>query len=204
MTISIVTTCKGRLLHLKECLPTWIAAKPHEIIVVDYDCPEQSGAYAESMGVFAVYPKPHNEYFNLSHARNAGLIGASGDAILFIDADTKITDGFLKYHARVLEPGQFLTGWGFGDATGSCLVWREDALKVRGYNEIVDGWGFDDIDFYKRLEASGISQKPFHHGIETIKHGDEERVKHYRVKRLRSSDRVNSAMVQRQFKSIIP
>lgn len=203
MTISIVTTCKGRLEHLKECLPTWVAAKPDEIIVVDYDCPENAFDYAVSMGVKAIKAVPYNQYFNLSHARNIGLKEAVGDVVFFLDADTKITEGFIKYHKKLLDGVEFINGWGYGDGTGSCMVWREDALKIQGYNEVVDGWGFDDIDFYKRLEAIGLTQKYFHHGIETIKHGDEDRVKHYRVKRLRSSDRVNSALVQRKFKSCL-
>ncbi len=36
---SIITTCKGRLEHLKQTLPAMLAQKDSEVIVVDYSCP---------------------------------------------------------------------------------------------------------------------------------------------------------------------
>ena len=42
---SIVTTCKGRLEHLKQSLPRMAAQAGAEVIVVDYDCPDGAGAW---------------------------------------------------------------------------------------------------------------------------------------------------------------
>lgn len=47
-TIAFITTCKDRLQHLKETLPLLVADKPTEIVVVDYDCPANSGDWVEA------------------------------------------------------------------------------------------------------------------------------------------------------------
>lgn len=206
MKISIITTCKGRLTHLKECLPSWLQQSVKcEIVVVDYACPENAADYCDSLdkGIVTVRPENLGQFFNLSHARNLGALAASGDVFMFIDADTTLSVDFIKYHKKLLKENTFLTGWFYGDATGSCIVWRKDFYAVRGYNENVDGWGFDDIDFYKRLEAKGITQLGFHHGITTIKHDDYERVKHYHRKDMRATDRENQRRTKRKLISCI-
>lgn len=35
---------------------------------------------------------------------------------------------------------------------------KSDFLKVRGYNEKFAGYGFEDIEFYNRLQESGLKQ----------------------------------------------
>jgi hypothetical protein len=40
--LSIVTTCKGRLHHLRRSLPGFLAQPDTQVIVVDYDCPEDT------------------------------------------------------------------------------------------------------------------------------------------------------------------
>ena len=42
-TIAFVTTCKGRLHHVRETLPLIAQQAPDEIIVVDYGCPDRVG-----------------------------------------------------------------------------------------------------------------------------------------------------------------
>ena len=37
-------------------------------------------------------------------------------------------------------------------------LWREDALRVNGYDEAFEGWGFEDTEFGLRLKKSGVRQ----------------------------------------------
>ena len=37
-------------------------------------------------------------------------------------------------------------------------LWREDALRVNGYDEAFEGWGFEDTEFGLRLKTSGVRQ----------------------------------------------
>lgn len=38
-------------------------------------------------------------------------------------------------------------------------VWREDALKIQGFDENLQGWGHEDADFVFRLQQAGIRRK---------------------------------------------
>jgi glycosyltransferase involved in cell wall biosynthesis len=209
--ISIITTCKGRMHHLEEALPTWTnqVGDNYEIVVVDYGDPDKSGDYAEELCDSRIKVVRHEaDGFNLSHARNLGALVASkkADTFLFMDADALMTnDSFVNYHRqKVMVGGSFVTGWGFGDGTGCCMVWRELFSRVRGYNEVVDGWGFDDVDFYWRIEALGFEQRAFHNGIKTIRHDDEDRVRFYSNKDLSNTNKRNHRLIKRSFISCIP
>ena len=211
MKVSIITTCKGRLHHLKEALPTWLeqtGKTTYEIIVVDYADPDNSYDYISSLAnpkVRAVKAHDCGEYFNLSRARNIGALEARGDIFFFLDADALLEPKFLHYHAsKVLVDGSYVTGWEYGDGTGCCLVWKRDFFAVRGYNEVVDGWGWDDIDFYYRLDQKfSIDRRKFSFGLTTIKHGDDDRVAFYRSRNLSVTNRENQVKAKRRFVSCI-
>ena len=50
--VSIIPTCKGRLHHLRETLPSMLAqdyAGDWEIVVVDYDCPDGTFEWVKSL-----------------------------------------------------------------------------------------------------------------------------------------------------------
>lgn len=210
--VSFITSCKGRLHHLKRCLPTWVAQEGFEVevVVVDYDDPDNSFDYVSKLGiptVRAVKAYDESGLFNLSKARNIGALNVmdKSDILFFIDADAFLTSNdFLKKHiGSVLVGGSFLNGWGYGDGTGCCLIWKELFTRARGYNEAVDGWGFDDIDFYYRVEQMGFHQKSFTCCIETIKHSDEERVAYYQNKDLQYTNLKNIDRTRKNFISRI-
>ena len=48
--ICIITTCMGRLAHLRQSLPSFTAQPDTSVVVVDYSCPERSGEWVESKG----------------------------------------------------------------------------------------------------------------------------------------------------------
>ncbi len=77
-SLSIITTCKGRLAHLKESLPAMAAQPGAEVVVVDYDCPEATTAYVRehfpAVKVVKVEGRPH---FNNWEARNIGATHAT-------------------------------------------------------------------------------------------------------------------------------
>jgi len=83
-TFSIITTCKGRLDHLKESLPAMVAQGAKEVIVVDYSCPDGTGDY-----VAVTYPDVRlvrvegEQHFSNWKARNAGAEVATGDMLRF-------------------------------------------------------------------------------------------------------------------------
>ena len=103
--LTAITTCKGRLAHLKETLPTLCAAAGLDVVLVDYDCPEGAGAWAEAahpdVRVVKVRDRP---LFNLSEARNLGAAAADTDWLVFLDADVGVTADFAREVEARLKP----------------------------------------------------------------------------------------------------
>lgn len=166
--VSIIVPCKGRLDQLRECLPSWRGQteKNIEIIVVDYGCPDGTHDYVASLGNKSIHC--HKEQarpgeWNLNKARNAGYPHAKAEVLLFLDADTVLAPGFVKDALALLDANTFLTGltsepW---NGCGCLMVRKKDFVWVRGYNELMEGWGYDDIDMYNRLEGSGLGHAYF-------------------------------------------
>jgi hypothetical protein len=215
--ISVITTCKGRMHHLKETLPTWLAQEGdnYEIIVVDYGDPDKSADYAEELKDPRVRAVRHEaEGFNLSHARNIGALAASekSDTLMFVDADVLMTSHFfLNYHKiKVLCDNAFVSGWNNGlcnlgaGTSGSCMIWKKDFLMAKGYNEKANGWGSEDVVFCERLVQMGLQQLGFQNGLSAIAHDDWERTKFYNEKNIHRSNDQNAVVLRSEFLSCIP
>ena len=90
-TIALITTCKGRLHHLRETLPLMASQGADEIVVVDYGCPDGAGDWVErefpGVRVVRVDDDPG---FCLPRARNAGARASSARWLAFVDADVKL------------------------------------------------------------------------------------------------------------------
>src|SRR5499427_9193288 len=107
--LSIVVPCKARLQYLRRSLPTFVEQSESEVIVVDYDCPDNTRGWVTTnfpaARVVAVTDVP---YFNLSHARNVGAREARASWILFCDADNLLASSYsAELYSRV-SPGSFL------------------------------------------------------------------------------------------------
>jgi glycosyltransferase involved in cell wall biosynthesis len=181
-TVAFITTCKGRLHHLKQTLPQMLAEAPDEMIVVDYDCPDGAGAWVE-----AEYPQAkvvraaHKPRFNLCDARNHGAAVAESDWLFFVDADIRLTQGMLAKLRKLLAPGGFyMPEWSRGmpiDIWGSCVAPRETYTELGGYDEVLEGWGADDEDFYHRMQYRGLERRHYPSDwVSPIEHDDAERV----------------------------
>lgn len=181
-SIAFVTTCKGRLHHLKQTLPLLVLGEPDEVIVVDYGCPDGSGAWVEEHfpGV-KVVPVTDDPYFCLSRARNQGAAIAKSEWICFIDADILIDPEWVRWMRESLEDACFyraelVAGERDRNAWGTCICPRSAFKAVAGYDEVIRGWGGEDDDFYLRLQSLGLRQHEFPAKFATgIPHGDEER-----------------------------
>ena len=97
MRISVVVPAFNEEKLLSRCLSsirTAFAASMkqallHEVIVVDNNSTDRTAAIAGEAGVQVVF-EPVNQ---ISRARNAGGLRATGDWLLFIDADSILTSG---------------------------------------------------------------------------------------------------------------
>lgn len=195
--VTTIIPCKGRLHHLKETIQAITDQTiNHEVVVVDYDCPDGTYQWVNSLGIdnlraFKADTKGSDK-FNLSRARNEGVRNSKGDILFFCDADTILSPAFLAVHLSKPLEGFFYCGWGYGESTGNLIVQRAVFEQVRGYNEALKGWGFEDIDIYRRMEAAGYMRKPFIGGTRSISHDNNDRVKHYDDNDIWESNKRNS------------
>lgn len=202
--ISIIIPCKNRLNHLSLTLPlTKRLTGECEIIVVDYNCPMSTSDYVRVTHpeIRVVKADVDKDQWSLSHARNLGFLYSNGEALLFIDADTKVKSDFLTKHP--LNEKEFYTGMWL-HASGCCMLWREDFKKVRGYNEVIQSWGTEDYDLYRRLEGLGLKRNYFDKkSFENIKHHDRIRNEYHGRKNIHQSNEENYQASIKEFRSCI-
>lgn len=205
--VSVIVPCKNRLNHLSATFPMMRRmAGDYEIIIVDYACPmgtaphfENSFARESRLKIVRAEVGPKD--WNLSHARNLGYKASVGEALLFIDADTMVTPKFLSAHP--LSEGMFYSG-SWLHASGCCMIWRKDFEAVKGYNEVVEGWGTEDFCLYRRLVANGLKQVNFNEKLFRNKpHHDKIRNEYYGGKNIHLTNEQNYQLTQKYFKSCL-
>jgi hypothetical protein len=203
--ISIIIPCKNRLNHLSE---TFVLTKrlqgEYEIIIVDYNCPMGTADYIQKTfpnEAKIIKAEVGDNEWSLSHARNLGYKGSIGDALLFIDADTKLKSDFLVKHP--LNENEFYTGMWL-HASGCCMIWRKDFEMVKGYNEVIQSWGTEDYDIYRRLEGRGLKRNYFNKkSFENIRHHDRLRNEYHGRKNIHISNEENYQKSIKEFRSCI-
>ena len=183
MKIAFVTTCKGRLHHLKRSLPLMVAQGAAEVIVVDYGCPDQSGAWVEAnFPAVKVVRVTDDPAFSLARARNFGARESQSDWLVFIDADIETAAGWAGWMQDHLESGHFyrvapIDGERDHEAYGTVICARQDYEAIGGFDEAFRGWAGEDEDFYDRLVRHGALQADYPaEFVNPIRHGDEERI----------------------------
>ena len=92
--ISFIIPCYNEEAHIKDCIRSirkivWYV--PYEIIVVDNNCTDKTAEIAILEGAFVIKEPRKGVVF----ARQAGYEAAKGFLIANIDADSKITEGWI-------------------------------------------------------------------------------------------------------------
>lgn len=202
--IAFVTTCKGRLHHIKQTLPALIAQAPAEIILVDYGCPDNTADWVEeyypTVKVVRITDDPG---FCLPRARNQGAAHASAPWLCFIDADIQVKEGWLTWLQENLQDGYFYrasreNGKQLQEIAGTFICARSDFDAIGGYDEAFRGWGGEDIDLYARLPLQGHVQPAYypHQFVEPINHADDERTTFHPIKNIQIQSLINSCYVK--------
>src|SRR5688500_10835317 len=163
MHISIIIPAFNEQILNEECLKSVHAsldanAKPgytSEIIVVDNNSTDNTAELARKAGARVVF-EPVNQ---IGRARNTGAAVATGDWLLFVDADSILNPGLLGDILRLIEEGrivgcrsaikmQDLPWWASGvlrlwTATSVLFRWAAGALVVSRADAFRDVGGFD-------------------------------------------------------------
>jgi hypothetical protein len=193
--LSAIVTCKGRLEHLRQTLPALMATPDLDVVVVDYDCPDGAGDWVRASfpraRVVAVSDRP---YFNPSEARNLGAAVAAGDWFFFNDADVHVAPTFFNGLQALLRPGVFLTTADPkpSDLWGALAVSRDDFAAIGGFDEAMEGYGFEDVDIVARLIAAGLKEASFPPGsLSAIPHDHAARTRFHKIANLDLASAIN-------------
>ena len=208
--VSIIIPCKKRLNHLKKTFPNMLRQgyRDIEVIVIDYMCPQGTFDYVErnkDERTVCIRAQVGADEWNLSASRNLGYRHSKGDILLFIDADSMLNHKFVGDCLKRLKPNSFLSGNQQPpyEACGCSMVYRSDFEKVKGYNELTQGWGSEDFNFYDRLKAEGLEHLHFNYGlIKNIPHSDSIRNEYHGWKDRMDSNHENYLSMQKGFKGL--
>jgi len=197
--ICFITTCMGRLAHLRQSLERAVAQPRASQVVVDYSCPEQCGDWVErSFPFVTVVRVPGAAHFQLARARNLGARAASSQAatapwLCFLDADILLAPSFTEAVVPLLQPGSFYLASPWNKVLcGTMICARKGFDGAGGYDERIQGWGCEDEELYSRFRLFGMTPATFPASLlGPIQHGDDLRVQFYRIKDWRVSHTVN-------------
>jgi len=166
--ITCITTCKGRLSHLKRSLPSF-ASEFQSVIVVDWNCPDHTTEWIENLNhpnITPLFHKEGTEVFHKTAAMNVGAkyaIAHGATQLCFIDADTLIIRDNLRAELETLEQDQIaITGpktFAHSQLVGFLCVESTRFQRIKGFNETFIGWGYEDLDIRMRL-ICGVGCKP--------------------------------------------
>ena len=196
---SIITTCMGRLEHLKKTLPRLLEQPNAEVIVVDWSCPQATGAYVgEHFPAARVVRVEGQQVFSNWAARNAGAAQATGEFVVFCDADTVLRPDALEWIDANLPPRTFghfqreaTTKFnttnlrlGFNQLRGFHVLPRGLFNRFGGYDDVLTGYAAGaDTDLEVRLSVFGIKPFVLDPSLveEVVEHGNEDRFRNHKI-----------------------
>lgn len=182
MHLSVIIPAFNEELLITHCLDSIsksMAAnqKPgftYEVIVTDNNSIDKTAELAKQAGAKVVF-EPINQ---IGRARNAGAATATGDWLLFVDADSLLNPAMVTDILQMIETGKYvgcgsvmhmpgLPWWGtaamqlwttlsvaFHWASGALVVCRADAFRdVGGFNQEL--FAADEIDLSQLLKQWG-------------------------------------------------
>lgn len=166
----------NRLSHLKETLEKNISDNdlPEEVqfILLDYNSSDglekwvkMKQSYIDA-GILHYYRTNTPMYYHRSHCRNMAFRLANAEIICNLDADNYLGKGFAEYILNEYDESAderiFITSsCNSRDAFGRVCIRTQDFYTARGYNELLDGYGVEDLELFDRLIQSGLQQKAF-------------------------------------------
>lgn len=152
----------NRLHHLRETLPHNLESRrhhvQHEFVVLDYNSTDGLEDWIKSHrdGKLTYYKTTEPSCYKRSHSRNMAMKLATGDVICNLDADNFLGDGFVDYIEKVFSDDNqiFLSPHNNAknDVFGKLCFKKSDFMHLRGYDEQIECYGFEDNDLKARLE----------------------------------------------------
>jgi len=202
--VSIVCAVMNRALALRVALASWVLqGGVQEIVIVDWSSAVPLAPLAQTDDRVRIVRVENEQRFHLAAALNLAADCAAQPVLLKLDADYVLNPYYDFCASHPLPAQGFFTGhWRhrgpFTEFLNGLVCTRAaDWRHVHGYNEHLEGYGWEDDDFYQRLEATGLKRwilppepaTAFH-----IPHEQRERVRHYDEKDPQRAHQRNRAL----------
>ena len=173
--IAFCTTCMNRLHHLQQTLEKNILdnylIEDVEFILLDYNSQDglEQWVYQNMQkyidtGILIYYRTFEPAYYFRSHSRNMAFRLANADILCNLDADNFLGKGFASFMMQEFSKHDnifYANNFSCNDTFGRICVRKKDFMSIRGYNEVLIGYGYEDMDVFNRLKNSGLNQMCF-------------------------------------------
>ncbi len=193
--VSIICGAMNRFEALRISLESWRnnTKKISQIIIVDWSSDLNLGFIAEYESRIHIVRIDGKKHYNVSSALNEAIKHVKGDYILKLDVDYILSPYYDFFDLNYINDTEFLTGdsshrvidnnLGFlGNLHGLLFAKTQHIKEVGGFQEQVEGYGWEDSDIYRRLEKIGLKRIYLNHSrmsVFHIPHDNDVRTKHY-------------------------
>lgn len=193
--ISFCTVCMNRLHHLRETLPKNITDNLSygniEFVVLNYNSKDELDEWIKTEmsehlenGILKYYKTTEPDSFFMSHSKNVVARCAEGEIICNVDADNFIGSGFADFVNTEFNKNENIylsvdKTKTTQDCFGRICIKTTDFNTIKGYDENMLGYGFEDFDLRNRLEMLSLKRVFIEDSkhLEAINHTDDERLK---------------------------
>jgi len=204
-TVSLCTSCKGRLHHVYHTLPKNIEDNTHPgttFVLLDYNSPDDlEGWVRKAMvkhiesGKLLYFKESTADDFLRCHSRNMSFKLAPGAIVCNVDADNYVGKDFDLHLLSLLDRNKIFANpirrdigdnkQDWIDSCGRIAFTKRDFIEIGGYDEQLNlGWGGEDLDLVDRALAIGFTRKDIDKQFidKFIKHTNEDRFQFHKIK----------------------
>ncbi len=169
--ISICTTCMGRTenlkkTYLKNITDSYSFKCKTEFVLLNYNSQDDMDEWVKdelmmliNAGIVNYYHTTEPKYYSMTHSRNIAFKLAQGDIVNSVDADHFVKKDFVSYINFLANQGikkpVFLKSK--QKNRGRLGFFKKDFMWLGGYDEDIEGYGFDDVDLLHRALCSGFT-----------------------------------------------
>ena len=206
--ISICTTCMNRAGDLEQTFLENIKSNIDygedkiEFVLLNYGSMDHLDEWARDVlppfikqGVVNYYHTKEPRFYSMTHSRNIAFRLAAGEIVNSVDGDHFTNDGFVEYVNMLANQGikhpVFLKSK--QKNRGRLGFFKTDFLWLGGYDEGIEGYGFDDVDLLHRALLSGFTD--MFYGGQFFRHVEDHRrhpVDNYQQKDWKYQQRKNT------------